>query len=151
MAKVVGQQNELPQTTPLVIMRIPQLKVKQEGDFSSRQTLDVFVIPKLLFSTCFGWVLAQALFLPSPSQKKQSKFFSMIRANTNKCFAGCSSPLLKYIGCTYITYPSLSEVTVSLEALLGLWHFVRQASKKFNSQRYYSSLTYLLTLKVQSN
>lgn len=98
------------------------------------------ILPNFTQITVFNmfWLGFGLGFIPAPPKpKKQSRFFSMIRANTNKCFAGCSNPLLKYIGCAYITYPSLSEVTVSLEALLGLWHFVRQASRKFNSQRYY--------------
>lgn len=113
-------------------------KGKIEGDFSNRQTLVVFAIPNYCFQHVLVGFWLEFILLPIPKAKKtQSRLFGMIRANTNKCFAGCSSPLLKYIGCTYVTYPFLSEVIISLEALLRLWHFVNQASKKFRSQTYY--------------
>lgn len=100
------------QTTPLVMARIPQLSYP---------------------NYCFWHVLAGFWLgfysLPSKAtKKKKSRFFGMVKANTNKHFAGCSGPLLKYIGCTSITYSPLSDVIVSLVALLGLWHFVTQAS-----------------------
>lgn len=72
----------------------------------------------------------------------------MIKANTNKCFAGCSSPLLKYID---ITYLSLSEVTLSLKALLRCSILLGRQVKNLILRGITASLAYLLTLKVQSN
>lgn len=91
-----------------------------------------------VFSWVLAWVFLSFFFFPLLLYKvtKIIEIFGMIRANTCKHSAGGSSPLLKCIGCTHIIYSSLSEVIISLEALLG-FGILLEAMEKLSSQRYY--------------
>lgn len=55
----------------------------------------------------------------------------MTRAITNKYFAGCKQSIAEiyWLHLHYLSFPLSSR----MEALQGLWHFVRPASTKFSS------------------
>lgn len=88
---------------------------------------------------------------PSLGQKKKKKdSLAWPGPSLTNILLLASSPLLKQCkSCIWIiNHPSLSVVE-SLEALLGLWHFVRWGSKKLLLRGTIANLSHVLILQMQ--